>query len=144
MRMMIQIAIIALIMILMLSVSGCGPSGRDISDAQWLAMQQDLLREREAVGRQRDMLESDRREWDERERSEPVLAAAVTGAALLICCCLPLLLIPILSWSRDSERSSEIVAEFLIDDAVKQANRPLLEAKQSEASADRNRLPGKS
>ena len=144
MRMMIQIAIVALIMILTLSVSGCGPSGRDISDPQWLGMQQDLQREREEVGRQRDMLEADRRAWEDRERSEPVLAAALTTAALLCCCCLPLLLIPILAWTGHQESSSEVVADLLIDNMATPGDQPLLEHRPRGASTDRKRLPGKS
>ncbi len=74
-------------------LSGCGPSGRDLSDANWLQLQQDMQAERAEVGRQRDLLESDRREWDERERREPVLAAVISSAALLIACGLPLLIV---------------------------------------------------
>ncbi len=102
------------------TLSACGPSGRDLSDAQWLELQQDLQDERTEVGHQRDMLETDRREWDERERSEPVLAAVISSSVLLICCLLPLVLIGVLMWPRRSDTSSDVVCEVLLDDAIAQ------------------------
>ena len=99
-------------------LSGCGPTGRDLSDQQWLEMQQQLHHERSEVGHQRDLLEADRREWDERERREPVLAAVITASVLLICSVLPLLLVGILLWPGKSEPTSEAVCEILLDDVL--------------------------
>ena len=144
MRTTTRLVVLASIMTLISSVVGCGPSGRDLSDSQWLDMQQSLQRERQEVGRQRDMLEADRRAWEDRERSEPVLAAAITTAALLCCCCLPLLLIPILAWTGHQESTSEVVAELLIDNMATPGDQPLLEHRHRGASTDRKRLPGKS
>ncbi len=66
-------------------------------------MQQQLHDERSEVGHQRDLLEADRREWEERERSEPVLAAVISASVLLICCALPLLLVGVLLWPGKPE-----------------------------------------
>ena len=94
---------------------GCGPSGRDLSDASWLQLQQDMQNERAEVGRQRDQLEADRREWDERERSEPVLAAVISSAALLFACVLPLLLLAGLLFQEQAPDSSDAACNELLD-----------------------------
>jgi hypothetical protein len=98
--------------------SGCGPSGRDLSDQQWLELQQELQEERSEVGYQRDLLEADRREWDDRERIEPVLVAVISASVLLICCVLPLLLVGVLLWPRKPEPTSEAICEILLDDVL--------------------------
>jgi len=105
-------------MTLMFLLIGCGPSGRDLSDQQWLGMQEDLQTERTEVGHQRDMLESDRREFDARERSDPVVAASISSAALLLCCCLPLVLVAFLLWPRRSQTSDPDVQDVWIDHVV--------------------------
>ena len=74
--------------------------------------------ERAEVGRQRDLLESDRREFDDRERSDPVVAASITAAALLLCCCLPLVLVAILLWPRRSQPADQDVHDVLLDEVV--------------------------
>ncbi|EMI21693.1 membrane protein [Rhodopirellula maiorica SM1] len=104
--------------LLLLLVVGCGPSGRDLSDAQWLQLQQDIQQERAEIGRQRDLLESDRREWNEREYSEPILAAAITSSVLLACCLLPLLLTACVLRSRESDQDSEAVCDLVIDEVL--------------------------
>jgi hypothetical protein len=105
-------------MLIACSLSGCGPSGRDLSDQQWLEMQQQLHDERTEVGHQRDLLEADRRQWDDRERSEPVLAAVISASVLLVCCVLPLLLVGVLLWPRKPEPAFEAVCEILLDDVL--------------------------
>ncbi|TWU51151.1 hypothetical protein [Rubripirellula reticaptiva] len=124
--------IVASILITIGSLVGCGPSGRDLSDQQWLEMQEDLQAERAEVGLQRDLLEEDRRRWDEREHGEPVLAAVISSAVLLVVCGLPLLMVAILMWPRQPEPSSETVCEVLLDDVVQQST-----------SSDTKRLPAK-
>ena len=99
-------------------VVGCRPSGRDLSDAQWLQLQQDVQQERAEIGRQRDLLESDRREWNEREYSEPILAAVITSSVLLACCLLPLLLTACVLRSRESDQDSEAVCDLVIDEVL--------------------------
>ncbi|TWU59936.1 hypothetical protein Poly51_02090 [Rubripirellula tenax] len=104
-----------------LIVIGCGPSGRDLSDQQWLEMQNDMQQERAEVGQQRDQLETDRREWDQRERSDAILAAVIASGGLLLACGLPLLVVAILLWPRPSPSSSEAVCDVLLDEVVQQA-----------------------
>ncbi|WP_404308205.1 membrane or secreted protein [Neorhodopirellula lusitana] len=104
--------------VVIMIVTGCGPSGRDLSDRQWLDMQQGLQAERAEVGRQRDYLESDRREFNNRERSDPILAATITSASLLMCCCLPLLMVAVLLWPRRSHATDQDVHDAWMDDVV--------------------------
>lgn len=104
--------------VVILTLTGCGPSGRDLSDRQWIEMQQDLQAERAEVGHQRDLLESDRREFDARERGDPILAATISSAALLLCCCLPMLIVAVLLWPRPSHVSGQDVQDAWIDDVV--------------------------
>ena len=107
-----------IIAVVMLNATGCGPSGRDLSDRQWLDMQQGLQAERAEVGRQRDYLESDRREFNNRERSDPILAATITSASLLMCCCLPLLIVAVLLWPRRTQATDQDVHDAWMDDVV--------------------------
>lgn len=104
--------------VVILNATGCGPSGRDLSDRQWLDMQQGLQAERAEIGRQRDYLESDRREFDDRERSDPILAATITSASLLMCCCLPLLIVAVLLWPRRTQATDQDVHDAWMDDVV--------------------------
>jgi len=105
-------------MTLIFLLIGCGPSGRDLSDQQWLGMQEDLQSECTEVGRQRDLLETDRREFDTRERNDPILAASISSAALLLCCCLPLVLVAFLLWPRRSQPTDQDVHDVWLDDVV--------------------------
>ncbi len=113
-----------LIAIVSLLGTGCGPSPRELSDAQWLDLQTDMQQERTEVGRQRDQLEADRRQWDQRERTEPVLAAAVVSAAMLIACGLPLIVVGILFWPRKEPPASDAMCEVLIDEVVLHISEP--------------------
>nr|WP_231615877.1 hypothetical protein [Novipirellula artificiosorum] len=126
--------------VIALTLSGCGPSGRDLSDQQWLEIQQDLQDERAEVGKQRDLLEADRREWDERERSEPVLAAVISSSVLLICCSLPLLLVAVLLWPRKREQESQAVCEAMLDEVVTVRNLVSGDTKRIAASPSTQRL----
>lgn len=133
---MITVTWIAIVLVL----SGCGPSGRDLSDRQWLEIQQDLQDERTEVGKQRDLLEADRRDWDERERSEPVLAAVISSSVLLICCSLPLLLVAVLLWPRKREQESQAVCEAMLDEVVTVRNLTSGDTKRIPASPSTKRL----
>lgn len=128
---------------------GCGPSGRDLSDGQWLDLHSEVQRERNDMqaeraefARQRDLLEADRRQWDNRQRSEPVIAAAISSVALIACCSLPLILMIILIWPRPTEPADQVVSELLIDDMVHRADRPHREFKRVEPPDDAPRLKG--
>ncbi|WP_339886567.1 membrane or secreted protein [Rhodopirellula europaea] len=131
------------LVILMLTTAttwiGCGPSGRDLSDANWLELQQDMQNERAEVGRQRDLLEADRREWDQRERRDPVIAGAISSAAMLIACSLPLLLISVLLLPGNTQPQSESARDVLLDQVAEQrlAKVSRLEHQSDPASPER-------
>ncbi|MCM2370389.1 membrane or secreted protein [Rhodopirellula sp. ICT_H3.1] len=114
---------------------GCGPSGRDLSDAQWLQLQSDLQRERTEVGRQRDQLEADRRQWDERERREPVLAATIDSSVRLLCCIAPVLVVVLLLWPRQAETPSEVACDVLLDELIVQRDPGKLESSRANSPA---------
>lgn len=112
-----------LIWILLMIASGCEQGDPTLSNEQWLSIQQDLQQERIELAAQRDLLEADRRQWNERERHDPVVAATINSTALLLCCSLPLLMIALLIWPRSPEPSSESVSELLVDDLVTHRDR---------------------
>jgi len=118
---MISWSIVIWIMTLVAATLGCGPSGRELSDEQWLALQAAIQHERAEVGQQRDQLEADRRAWDARERSDAVVAAAISSGAMLICCTLPLIVLTLLIWPRQPEPADAIVSTLLIQDLAHQA-----------------------
>ncbi len=139
--------------LLILSIHGCGPSGHSVSqdewdqlfgmpaettkaaselvqrDAesrnQWLSLHEDLQTERSEIGRQRDLLEDDRRDWAAHQRSDPIIAAAISAAGLLAACSLPLILMALLLWPRKPEPASDrdAVCDILVDELVADALR---------------------
>ncbi|KLU02256.1 hypothetical protein RISK_005322 [Rhodopirellula islandica] len=82
-----------------------------------MKLQQEMQTERAEVGRQRDQLEADRREWDERERKHTLLASALEASSLLLACVLPLVVILFLLWPRPEPIGSQAVCEALLDEA---------------------------
>ena len=66
------------------------------ADAQsrkdFAAMQRDVQTQQAEVGRQRDQLESDRRDAAQHRQRDPVIAAAITDVGLVLACLLPLVL----------------------------------------------------
>lgn len=124
----LKVIAFAALILLCCVTPGCGPSGRDLSDEQWLELHADVQQERSDMqveraefSRQRDLLEADRREWDQRERLDPVIATVIASAAMLACCALPLILAAFLSWPARSEPADHVVCELLIEDLVQQA-----------------------
>ena len=92
---------------------------------QWLSLHEDLQTERSEIGRQRDLLEDDRRDWAARQRSDPIIAAAINAAGLLAACSLPLILMALLLWPRKPEPASDrdAVCDILVDELVTDALR---------------------
>jgi hypothetical protein len=108
------------------------------SRKELVKMERDLQAERSAVGAQRDMLESERREIAEARQRDPLIAEALTGACMLLACVLPLLLVGYLLYSlnRKSDDDSTLV-DLLAMELVTET--PLL--LPNEAPTGGNRLP---
>jgi len=91
---------------------------------EMVALQREVQTERVDVGRQRDLLESDRRQIAEQRYSDPIIADAITQVGLLVACILPL----IVCWQllrRPTEPADEsAVAELLLRDLM--AENPIL------------------
>jgi len=76
----------------------------------------ELIRQTDELNERRDDLEAERRDWAEREYSDPIIAEAIGGSVLLIACVLPLLLVGMLLWPRKAEPADEAICAVLIDD----------------------------
>jgi hypothetical protein len=103
----------------MLLAAGCPSKDSGLTESQVdqiLETQSSIHQERAVLSQQRDQLEEDRRTWADRERNDPVIASAISGSALLLACCLPLIVIALLLWPRQSTDSE--VCDVLIDDAA--------------------------
>lgn len=91
---------------------------------EMVALQREMQAERTAIGRQRDVLEGERRDLAAKRHLDPIIAAALTNFGLLLACLLPL----VLCWHllrRPSESADDhAVAEVLIEDLL--TDRPLL------------------
>ena len=91
---------------------------------EMVALQREVQAERTEVGRQRDLLEGERRELAAKRRLDPVIAAAITNIGLLLACLLPLVLCWYLLQRRVEPADDQAVAEVLLEDLV--TDRPLL------------------
>ncbi len=91
---------------------------------EMVTLQREVQAERNEVGRQRDVLEGERRELAAKRRLDPIVAAAITNVGLLLACLLPLVLCWYLLTCRVEPADDQAVAEVLLEDLV--ADRPLL------------------
>ena len=91
---------------------------------EMVALQREVQAERTEVGRQRDLLEGERRDLAAKRRLDPVIAAAITNIGLLLACLLPLVLCWYLLGRRVEPADDQAVAEVLLEDLV--TDRPLL------------------
>lgn len=91
---------------------------------EMVALQREVQAERSEVGRQRDLLEGERRDLAAKRRLDPIVAAAITNIGLLLACLLPLVLCWYLLQRRVEPADDQAVAEVLLEDLV--SDRPLL------------------
>jgi hypothetical protein len=91
---------------------------------EMVSLQRDVQAESAEVGRQRDMLERERRDLAARRYLDPIIAAAVTHTGLLLACLLPLVICWYLLHRRIEPADDQAVAEVLLEDLV--TDRPLL------------------
>ena len=91
---------------------------------EMVTLQREVQAERNEVGRQRDLLEDERRDLAAQRRLDPIVAAAITNVGLLLACLLPLVLCWYLLHRRVEPADDQAVAEVLLEDLV--TDRPLL------------------
>jgi hypothetical protein len=114
-----ELSICLIVFVVIAGCGGCGGSDSGLTETQvdqLLEVQTSVQAEREHLSQQRDQLEADRRDWDARERIDPIIAAAIENAGLLVACGLPLLVVAILLWPRRSEPVDEELCDVLICD----------------------------
>jgi hypothetical protein len=99
--------------------------------AEMAALQRDLQQSQSEIGRQRDQLETDRRQIAVERYWDAILGNSVTAAAGLIACVLPLLLCWVLLRRPNQDcEANEALAEFLVQELA--SDHPtLLPASQS-------------
>ena len=89
------------------------------------ALQRDLRTDQAEVGRQRDVLENERRQIAAERRWESMLGPAITNTAILLACLLPLLLcFAVFRSLRTPEHAEEALSALLVQELVN--DQPLL------------------
>jgi len=81
-------------------------------------LQRDAQAERTEIGRQRDMLEEERRELAGSRYLDPVVAAAIHATGLLLACLLPLVLCGYLLQRPVVPADDTAIAELLLHDLI--------------------------
>lgn len=100
---------------------GCESDQQRLTSAQvdeLIAMPADLQEERIEIGRQRDALESDRRDLASQRHVEPLVAIAIERSVMLLSCILPVLVVAFLVWPRPTPPDAQQVCDFLVDEAT--------------------------
>ena len=128
-----DLAVVALLLV----AAGCdsGPVLTSRQVEQVFDAQESVTRQQEALSRGRDDLEADRRQWDERERSDPIVAESIKAAGILIACCLPILVLVCLLSGRQTQAERWPEDQTLL---VERFGRPD-ERRLSESAQDRPR-----
>lgn len=107
--------------------------------SEMLALQKDMQTERATVGKQRDALEQERREFASQQNRDPIIAASIKEIGLLAACLLPLGVCWLLLRQPVELANDQAVAELLIADLV--ARDPLLLPTGQTPPALEERLP---
>jgi hypothetical protein len=90
-----------------------------------LQLQRELRTDQADVGRQRDALESERREIAKERYWDSILGTSIYAGAGILACLLPLLVCCwLLHTTRDKQGTDEALAELLVEELV--TDRPLL------------------
>jgi hypothetical protein len=92
-----------------------------------IAMQKGLQQGQSELGRQRDQLEDDRRQYaDQRSRDPLLLANTILDVGMIVACLLPMVLGIVLAIGlRDTSRTDADVADILIQEIVSEEPRLL-------------------
>jgi len=82
---------------------------------EMIGLHREVQAERSEIGKQRDVLEQDRRDLAAKRRMDPIIAAAITDTGLLLACLLPLVVCLFLLHPRVEPADDQAVAELLLD-----------------------------
>lgn len=88
------------------------------SRQEMLGLHRDLQSERSEIGKQRDGLETDRRQIAEQRRVDPIIAIALQDVGLLIASAMPLIVCWYLLRSVPDSEVDQAVSELLMTDMV--------------------------
>ncbi len=84
-----------------------------------IAMQRDLQKGQDELGRQRDQLENDRRQYADQRNRDPIIANTILDVGMILACLLPLALCIFLVLSlRDKSQSDSDLADVLVQEVV--------------------------
>lgn len=90
-----------------------------------VALQRDLQQGQAELGRQRDQLEDDRRQYADDRNRDPILANAILGVGTILACLLPLILCIALVLSlRDRSETESTLTEILVEEIA--GEKPIL------------------
>ena len=90
-----------------------------------VALQRDMQQGQADLGRQRDQLEQDRRQYAEQRNRDPILANTILDVGTILACLLPLVLgIALVLGLRDHTQTDSALTEILVEEIA--GDRPAL------------------
>jgi hypothetical protein len=90
-----------------------------------VALQQDLQQGQAELGRQRDQLENDRRQYADQRNRDPIVANAILDVGTILACLLPLILcIVLVNALRDRTQADSNLTEILVEEIA--GDQPML------------------
>ena len=81
-------------------------------------LQREIQSEQNEIGRQRDVLETERREIADSRNRDPIIATAITRVAMVVISLLPLLICWLLLQQKVEPTDKNEITELLLDDLV--------------------------
>ena len=112
-----KIKMTAIALVIPFVISGCRrdqPALTDRQVEQVFDSQQKVVDQQAALSQGRDDLETDRRLWSERERSDPIVAESIEAAGVLLACVSPLAVIALLLFRTKVEQIEDAKADPLL------------------------------
>jgi len=102
------------VLYLVFGTVGCGSSGHGTPETPQLQTPAEVsvetLQEPDSAATSQSLLESNPRQWNERQQPTPVIGAGVVSAAMVCGVALPLVLVALLTWPRSSDLSNPAVS----------------------------------
>jgi hypothetical protein len=99
-----------------------------------VALQRDLQQGQADLGRQRDQLESDRRQYADQRNRDPILANTILDVGMILACLLPLVLCIVLVLGlRGHTQTDSALTEILVEEIA--GDKPVLLPNTSRSSA---------